>query len=616
MATSQMSEVIQHLHRTALLQNGAGLTDGQLLEDYLRHRDEAALAALVRRHGPMVWGVCRRVLRNHHDAEDAFQATFLVFVRKAASIADRELLANWLYGVAHQTARKARATAARRKDRERQVTEMPEPVVAEQDLWQDLQPLLDQALSRLPDRYRSVIVLCDLEGKTRKETARQLGVPEGTVAGWLARARALLAKRLARHGLTVTGGALAAVLSQSASSASVPPSLASATIEALSLFAAGPAAAAGAIPGKVRALTEGVLKTMLKTKLQIVLAVLFVASAVALTCGVFAGQHPPGLPDDAKATPQGKPAEAPMEDTDKLQGIWRQVSGETDGVKFGEGRPEIKDTRLVFKQSSVTAFGKTFHDPRVRKEPEDTKNAGAFTLDTRKNPREIVITWETNPWNDKKDFAQRVVYELDGDRLKLCMSIEWNADKLPTDFTAGFGSKRSLVIFKREPASEAADGKAKHALQSAELPVEDKLPGTWRLASYETEGLGAGEGRPEVKDHLLVVDQSSVTFFARRFSPENNTGEDIKSVGTFTLDTGKNPREMVITWETNPWNGKKDFAQRGIYVLDGDSLKLCLNIDEHAKKVPTEFSAAFGSKRTLLIFKRDPVSDQGRQKKP
>jgi DNA-directed RNA polymerase specialized sigma24 family protein len=127
MATSPMSEVIRHFRSAALLRDGARVTDGQLLEGFLSRRDEAALAALVRRHAPMVWGVCRRVLRNHHDAEDAFQATFLVLVRKAASIASRELLANWLYGVAYQTARKARAIASRRGARERQVHEMPEP---------------------------------------------------------------------------------------------------------------------------------------------------------------------------------------------------------------------------------------------------------------------------------------------------------------------------------------------------------------------------------------------------------------------------------------------------------------------------------------------------------
>src|SRR5207302_5232207 len=121
-----------------------------------------------------------------------------------------------------QTALKARATAAKRRTRERQVTSMPEPTVAEPDLWPDLQPLLDQELSRLPDKYRAVIVLCDLEGKTRKEAARQLGLPEGTVAGQLARARALLAKRLARHGPAVVGGASAAVLSQQGASAGVP----------------------------------------------------------------------------------------------------------------------------------------------------------------------------------------------------------------------------------------------------------------------------------------------------------------------------------------------------------------------------------------------------------
>src|SRR5947208_14366894 len=129
MATNQMSEVIQHLRRAVHLRDGAGLTDGRLLEDYISRRDEAALAALVRRHGPMVWGVCRRVLRNHQDAEDAFQATFLVLVRKAASVRPREMVANYLYGVARQTALKARATAAKQRTRERQVGDMLDPAV-------------------------------------------------------------------------------------------------------------------------------------------------------------------------------------------------------------------------------------------------------------------------------------------------------------------------------------------------------------------------------------------------------------------------------------------------------------------------------------------------------
>src|SRR6516225_9442119 len=122
-----MGNAMDSLRRTVLAGCQADLTDGQLLENYLSRRDEAAVAALVRRHGPMVWGVCRRIARNHHDAEDAFQATFLVLVRKAASVVPREMVGNWLYGVARQTALKSRATAAKRQARERQVQQMPEP---------------------------------------------------------------------------------------------------------------------------------------------------------------------------------------------------------------------------------------------------------------------------------------------------------------------------------------------------------------------------------------------------------------------------------------------------------------------------------------------------------
>ena len=282
MATSQMSAVVQELRRVVLRHDEAGLTDGQLLERYISRRDEAALEALVQRHGPMVWGVCCRVLSNYHDAEDAFQVTFLVLVRKAASIASRDLLANWLHGVAYQTALKARATAARRRARERPMTEMPEPAAVQQDLWHDLEFLLDHELSRLPDKYRIAVVLCDLQGKTRKEAARQLDWPEGTVAGRLARARAMLAKRLARRGIALSGGALAATLAQNAASAGVPTSVVSSTMQVASLVAAGQAAT-GVIPTQVAALTEGMLKAMLLTKLKKITAV--VTMLCMIGCG-------------------------------------------------------------------------------------------------------------------------------------------------------------------------------------------------------------------------------------------------------------------------------------------------------------------------------------------
>ena len=190
MRTSPLSVVIRHL-MADLGPHGGALTDGELLARFLSSRDPAALAALVRRHAPMVWGVCCRLLHNHQDAEDAFQATFLVLVKKAAGV-PRHAVANWLYGVARQTAIRLRALAAKRGRRESQVVNMPElrgqeSGVRDRD-GSDLQAVLDEELGRLPNHYRGVLVLCDLEGMTRKEAARQLAIPEGSVASRLARA--------------------------------------------------------------------------------------------------------------------------------------------------------------------------------------------------------------------------------------------------------------------------------------------------------------------------------------------------------------------------------------------------------------------------------------------
>src|SRR5262249_49477835 len=149
-------------------------------ECFVTRRDEAAFEVLVRRHGPMVLGVCRRLLRHPQDAEDAFQVTFLVLARKAKAIGQPDLLGNWLYGTAYRAALEVKA--ARQRAKERQVSPMPEPVMVEEaDVWRELRPILDQELNRLPDRYRVAVVLCDLEGGTRREVAGRLGIPEGTL---------------------------------------------------------------------------------------------------------------------------------------------------------------------------------------------------------------------------------------------------------------------------------------------------------------------------------------------------------------------------------------------------------------------------------------------------
>src|SRR5262249_1090056 len=284
MAISALGTFLQNLRRSMLRQDGAGLTDGELLECFISQQDEAAFEALVRLHGPMVLGVCRRVVQNEEDAEDAFQATFLVLLRRAASIRPRGMVGNWLYGVAHNTALKAKAMNNRRRAKEREAAVRPKPEPSPGD-WQQLQALLDQELRALPDKYRAPIVLCDLESTSIQEASRQLGCPPGTIGTRLARGRRMLAARLPRRGLTLSGGLIAAGLSRNAVSACVPPPLVFATIKAAAMVAAGQAAAGGVISAKVAALTEGVLKAMFLTKLKTVVTVALAVTLIATAAG-------------------------------------------------------------------------------------------------------------------------------------------------------------------------------------------------------------------------------------------------------------------------------------------------------------------------------------------
>ena len=282
MASLRADSLLRPLRRAVLRHDGAGLTDGQLLRSFLDRRDEAAFEALVRRHGPMVRGVCRRVLRNDHDADDAFQAAFLVLIRKAKALSMREVVGDFLHGVAHRTALKARAAAARRRAKE---SRTPRREAVEEQIHPEWCLLLDQEVGRLPEKYRLPVVLCDLQGHTRKEAARQLGWREGTVAGRLARARALLARRLTRRGVALSASVLAASLAREAF-AHVSHSLVHSTCYAATVLAAGQAAA---VPVQIAALTEGVVRAMLLDKAKTV-STMFSAILI-LAVGVGAWRH-------------------------------------------------------------------------------------------------------------------------------------------------------------------------------------------------------------------------------------------------------------------------------------------------------------------------------------
>jgi RNA polymerase sigma factor (sigma-70 family) len=284
----QVIPVIQSLRQLVLTGNASGLSDGQLLEQFVTRHDEAAFAVLVRRHGSMVWAVCQRVSQNPHDAEDAFQATFLVLVRKASAIGKPEFVGSWLHGVAYRVAMKVRAQSSRWKGQE----SLPEDLVTGELLpelaWRELQLVLDEEVNRLPAKYRAPFVLCYLEGKTYTQAARQLGWAAGTVSGRLARSRELLRARLARRGFGFSAGLLGTVLCQQAASAAVPVVVLNSTIKAAATVAAG-GAATSVVSAKIAALTEGVLKTMVLSKLRTAVIGVVILGLVGLT-GVMLAQ--------------------------------------------------------------------------------------------------------------------------------------------------------------------------------------------------------------------------------------------------------------------------------------------------------------------------------------
>ena len=284
------------------------LSDGQLLDRFVARRDEGAeeaFAMLVRRHGPMVFGVCRRVLISSHEAEDAFQAAFLVLARKAATIARRETLANWLYGVALRTAKDARSRTLRRRAREEHVTKLRVIQAPGEDPAAELRAILDEELARLPARLRAPVLLCELGALSRQEAAKRLGIPEGTLSSRLARAKVLLRERLTRRGLGLSTALLTAGLAREAQAAVVPHALAEITIRAATLVAAG-CSLTGLVAASVHSLTEEVCQAMFLAKLKGILFGLVTLGAVTTGAIVLAqatpGQSPTKTADDPTAT--------------------------------------------------------------------------------------------------------------------------------------------------------------------------------------------------------------------------------------------------------------------------------------------------------------------------
>jgi RNA polymerase sigma factor (sigma-70 family) len=284
----------------------AGLSDAELLDRFLGRRDDgASFEALVARHGPMVLGVCRDLLGDEHAADDAFQATFLVLVRKANRVRVGDSLGRWLYGVAHRVARHARADAARRKLKEEAAGSIPDASPGADFERADLRAVLHEELARLPETFRTPVVLCHLEGLTHEEAARQLRCPVGTVRSRLARGRDRLRGRLVRRGVAPAAAAAVAALGGS-SRAAVPAALVASTASAAARFAGE--AGVGAISVSVLTLTKGVLLAMSLGPWKVAATGLIAVGLIAVaTTGVIAQQGKPAIAGDSNSSiPDGK----------------------------------------------------------------------------------------------------------------------------------------------------------------------------------------------------------------------------------------------------------------------------------------------------------------------
>jgi RNA polymerase sigma factor (sigma-70 family) len=428
MAGAPTNPILRLVRRIAGSPGPGADPDTQLLERFVGAADEGAFRALVQRHGPLVMSVCTRVLGNEHDAEDAFQATFLVLARKARTLRTPGPLGPWLYGVAYRTALKARAESLKRRRLETRLRDMPSPPDVDTLIWRDLRPVLDEEVNRLPWKYRAPFVLCCLEGKTNEQAARLLGCKPGTVYSRLAWARERLRNRLGRRGLAFSVAALAVGLSQNAAPAAVSAPLVVSTSKAALTFAAGQAAASGTAPVRAAALAEGVLRAMFLTKLKVALVMALAVAAAGSVAGVLTRQ---ALAAGPQGEQQGREAaEKPKADKDSLRGTWIPVSVEENGKKVPEEDVKAKNFEMVFAADKVTLPNKG-----------DSMEVG-YKLDPAKSPKQIDLIFD-------KEKTAKGIYLLDGDTLKLCVQKDPGSER-PTEFVSKEGTNHLLIVLKRK----------------------------------------------------------------------------------------------------------------------------------------------------------------------
>lgn len=455
-----MNSLLRHIRTLVAVEQAAKLPDQELVERFVANRDEAAFTTLMERHGAMVLGVCRRVLHRLHDAEDACQATFLVLARRAASIRKHRAVASWLHGVAHRVSRKLRADIVRRTARHGREIDVAVPDTTANVTWREVQAVLDVELGRLPEKYRSPLILCYFEGKTQDEAARELGLSNGALRGLLERGRERLRSRLVRRGVTLSGALFGAVLAHGTAGASVNAALTIPTVKAAMLVAAGQATSSGLVSARAAAVAEGVIKEMWLSKLKILVSVVFLTLASAgLGLGAYYSSPREQPEAEKKQVSDEKPVfqkgEQPKADKEAVQGAWKLTS--------------FKDSTTTMPADGVKLFKVSITDKKLTMATADWQAIeGDYQLDSGKNPKwidltDVVLTSRPPAKEKTTRKAQKGIYEIDGDTLRIALRQAEGGER-PKDFAGGQGL--AVLILKRD--KEAKKGQEKQDKQAAE----------------------------------------------------------------------------------------------------------------------------------------------------
>jgi RNA polymerase sigma factor (sigma-70 family) len=424
--TTKLGVVLRHVRGQAGEPASDERPDGALLRAFVTREDQTAFGTVVRRHGAMVLRVCRRVLENAHDAEEAFQATFLVLARRSTALGEHESVAGWLHGVAYRMAINARRASARRQKHERQASTGQSPDPALQAAVRELQTVLDEEIGRLPEILRAAFVLCCLEQRSGAEAAKQLGVREATVWTRISRARKLLHQRLARRGVSLTAVLAAVTLSADAALAVVPPPLLGATVKAATHAVVSKSLESGLVSPTVAALVRGAdgMKRFTKTKTAIALVVTAVLGA---SFGLAALPGAGALPvPEAKLTDTAESHAPGDKEQPNAPDVLREEPVTLTGVVLDTEGKKLADVPVAVVSRVVTPFRGQLGPSRLEEVAQTRSDAGGrFRLDvpaaamTRSHELSIVATapghglsWEWVPLAETRwEFTLRLPVE-------------------------------------------------------------------------------------------------------------------------------------------------------------------------------------------------------------